>query len=259
MKNKQITLLLITLIIMAVIIFVVAVPNEIKKSNKNQNTISGNSLTLEEMVQNAEYTYDVSGSYKNLENDKEYSLENIVLPYFLFETKDSKEVNKDIEKLYKTLAKEFAESLNGEKNKFVETWYDVIRAKGILSVKITVERTEGEEINYTYYTYVFDLDDLELLEYKHLINKLDIPNSEIEAKIENGIKNLKEFKNLVQEDCPEGKTPTDYIEQTLKNYKKVENSKDLLYFVDAVGRINIIIPIELPNATGDMQREIKMK
>ena len=195
----------------------------------------------------------------NEKTQKEYSLKNIVLPKFLFETEDAKEVNKKIETLYQTLAKEFEEALKGEQNKFVETWYDVIRAKGFLSVKITVQRIENETEKYEYYTYVFDLDNLELIEYLKLASKLELSEDELETKITEGIKNLKEFKKLKEDELPKGKSIDDYVKATLKNYKEAKKADSLLYYVDAVGRINVIIPVELPNATGDMQRDIKIK
>lgn len=259
MKNKQVILLIATLVIFAIIIFMVVKPEQDAKNNKTENTISGNSLSAEEMVKNAEFTYSVSGSYKNEATEKEYSLNSIVLPYFLFETEDAKNVNKEMEKLYQTLAKEFEESLNGKKDKFVETWYDVIKVKKFLSIKVTVQRIDENGENYTYYTYVFDLDDLELLKYDNLISKLEIPNSELESKIEASIRKLDEFEDLENDELPEGKTIDDYIKATMKNYQKAKKDKSLIYFVDVLGRLNIIIPVELPDANGDMQREIKVK
>lgn len=259
MKNKQIILLIMTLLVVVIMAIMVIEPEEQETIKTNGNKISGNSLTLEEMIEDAKYTYNLSGSYMNEETEKEYSLKNIVLPQFLFKTEDANQANQEIESLYKTLAKEFEQALNGEQNSFVETWYDAIRAKGFLSVKITVQRIQNEVEKYEYYTYVFDLDKLALIEFEKLTKKLNLVESELETKVEDGIKNLKEFKKLKEEDLPKGKSIDDYVKATLKNYKEAKKDKTLIYYVDAVGRVNIIIPVELPNATGDMQRDVKIK
>lgn len=260
MKSKQIVLLVITLIAVAIMMLMVIEPQNEETLQTNQSGIDGNKLKIEELIDDAKYSSgDVSGSYMNENNEKEYSLKNIVLPEFLFETDDAKKANQEIKALYETLSKEFKGALIGEQNSFVETWYDAIRAKGFLSVKLTVQRIQNEVEKYEYITYVFDLDNLELIEFEKLTKKLDLLEAEVEAKVEEGIKNLKEFKKLKEEDLPKGKSIDDYVKDTLKNYKEAKKDNSLIYYVDAVGRVNIIIPVELPNAEGDMQRDVKIK
>lgn len=260
MKNKQIILLVITLVAVAIMMVMVIEPQNEETIQTNQSGIDGTKLKLEELIDDAKYSSgDVSGSYMNKNNEKEYSLKNIVLPEFLFETEAAKKANQEIKALYETLAKEFETELKGEQKNFVETWYDAIRAKGFLSIKITIQRIQNEVEKYEYHTYVFDLDNLELIEFEKLTKKLDVPESELETKVEEGIKNLKEFKKLKEEDLPKGKSIDDYVKATLKNYKEAKKDKSLIYYVDAVGRVNVIIPVELPNVEGDMQRDVKIK
>lgn len=259
MKNKNILLLIVVLIMIAIIYAVVSMPTHKNNTNTNdkENKISGNSLTIEELVQDATYTFDTSGSYKV--EGEEYSLKNIVVPYFLFETEDAKIVNQQIETLYQSLAKEFQNELNGKKTNIVECWYDAIRVKGILSINITVQRKNETGVSFEYHPYVFDLDDLELMSYSNQVNKAGILKMDLDEKVEGAIRKLDDFKNLKQEDCPKGKTPDDYVSATMKIYKDAVENNTIISYVDAVKRLNIIIPIEIPKASGDMQRIITVK
>lgn len=257
MKNKKILLLIVTIIVIIGVIFAVVNSNNVKNPNDLESGISGNSLSTDELVQNANYTYDVSGSY--IINEEEFSLYNIVLPCFMFNTNDANKANEEMEELYKKLATEFEAELNGNKTNIVQSWYDVMHVKGMLSTFVTVQRVSAEEERFEYYSYVFDLDNLNLTNISEQMKEIGVSESELKSKVEEEIRKLEDFENLSEEDCPAGRTPEDYINETLNAYEEALKNNTLVSYIDVMRRLNLIVSIKLPNETGDMQRIITIK
>ena len=257
MKNKKILLLIVTIIVIIGVIFAVANSSNVKNPNDLESGISGNSLSTDELVQNANYTYDVSGSY--IINEEEFSLYNIVLPCFMFNTNDANKANEEMEELYKKLATEFEAELNGNKTNIVQSWYDVMHVKGMLSTFVTVQRVSAEEERFEYYSYVFDLDNLNLTNISEQMKEIGVSESELKSKVEEEISKLEDFENLSEEDCPAGRTPEDYINETLNAYEEALKNNTLVSYIDVMRRLNLIVSIKLPNETGDMQRIITIK
>lgn len=257
MKNKKILLLIVTIIVIIGVIFAVANSSNVKNPNDLESGISGNSLSTDELVQNANYTYDVSGSY--IINEEEFSLYNIVLPCFMFNTNDANKANEEMEELYKKLATEFEAELNGNKTNIVQSWYDVMHVKGMLSTFVTVQRVSAEEERFEYYSYVFDLDNLNLTNISEQMKEIGVSESELKSKVEEEIRKLEDFENLSEEDCPAGRTPEDYINETLNAYEEALKNNTLVSYIDVMRRLNLIVSIKLPNETGDMQRIITIK
>lgn len=175
-KNKLLPILTIILaILMAGLITYIIYNNFIE--NKHDKETQTN---VDKIYKTKEYVYDANyeisteiKQYYVYGGEKLISINDLNVPYINIDSDDAKKVNQEIYKIYEDLIKDF-EKLSKE-----EIWYSISSYNScindnILSIIITIESAGTSIPNYEYYTYNFDLDNGNLLNYEEVLTKFKL-------------------------------------------------------------------------------------
>lgn len=252
MNNKKIIFAIIIIILIAVISGILIFKNaNNKEESKKEEIVNQEKLSKEELVYDAKYENNLEiTSYKD-NFGREYSVEDIKLPYINLDSEDAKKANKEIEELHKNLIKEFKENL-GYINQGMMTNdcianYNSYVNGNTLSIVIDIEY--GERLYKDYCTYNFDLETLKLLTYEEVYKKAGITEENISTKVENAIRSCEIYKEYEQNEAEEciQKTIKSYNNKSLKNIglSGIDSEYYLGYYLNKEGNLDIIIYFDI--------------
>ena len=269
MINKKIILIAVIILIVViggVLIFTnLGNKNETQKgemTNKEQLSSQGNMVNTQEntseskLVSDAKYQNNLSKtSYKD-SNGKEYSVEDLKLPYINLNSEDAKNVNSSIEETYKKLVNNFKENVEaseqGKMTNDCTSHYNSYVNGDVLSVVIEIEYSN--RLYKDYYTYNFDVNTLKLLSYEDVYKKAGFTNDNISTKVESSIKNGAVYKQYNQNEIENNiqKTVKAYNEKSLKDIgmSGIDSEYYLGYYLNKDGKLNIVIYFDIPADTG---------
>ena len=250
MKNKKLVIILIivvVLIIAGIVGFIIL--NQEKKSENEE--VTGD--TTKGYVYQAKYENNVEQtSYKD-NFGREYSVEDIKLPYINLDSEDAKKANKEIEELHKNLIKEFKENLGYAQQKMMTndfvTSYNTYINGDILSILIEEDRGYDGKLHNSYYTYNFDIKTGKMLSYEEVYKKAGFTEENISEKVENAIRALDIYNETEQSEADKciQKTIKAYNDRSLKNIgvDGIDAEYYLGYFLNEEGKLNIVIYIDI--------------
>ena len=223
------------------------------ESEENNDNGEGINNSEKEYVSNADYTYgNLKGKvYKSNVEDKELSIEDLVMPYIMLESNDAQKANDEIKQLYDELAKKVEDRLNTKEEEpdidYIISKYETTMNDNVLSILITTEEWSGDSC-CEYYSYNFDINTGKRLLYKDLYEKVGFTNENIDSKVNNVLKNM--FADVSDDNFGEDDTREQYEKANYKNYQTVKANGKLVYFLDKNGKLNIIVATETPLGRG---------
>ena len=197
-----------------------------------------------DFVYDSEYTYDgvENKSYISETMEKEYSINDIVLPFININSEDAIKTNNEIQQIFEELALEF----KGELEQEHPTYYSISNYNkyingDILSVVIKLESGgTAPEVN-RYFSYNFDLKTGQKLSYNDIYTKAGFDDSSIEIKVKNAIKNNEIF------DFIEGDERFNtYTDKSIQKYKNAVEDESVGCFLDSEGKFNVIVVLVAP-------------
>lgn len=206
-----------------------------------------------EYVKNADYMYgDLKGKkYKSNIEEKELSIDDIVMPYITLESDDAKKANDEIKKLYDELAKKVEERLNSKEEEpdidYILSRYETNVNDNVLSILLTTEEWSGDT-GCEYYTFNFDINTGKRLVFKDVYEKAGFTDDNIDSKVNDALKGM--FKNLSDKDFGEGETRKQYEDANYKTYQTAKSDDKLVYYLDKNGKLSIIVATETPLGRG---------
>lgn len=256
MNNKKtiFAIIIAIIILIAVISGILIFKNSNnKEEEKKGEIVNQEQLSEEELVYNAKYEINVEQtSYKD-NFGREYSVEDIKLPYINLDSEDAKKANKEIEELHKNLIKEFKENIGYAQQKMMTndfvTSYNTYINGDILSILIEEDRGYDGKLHNSYYTYNFDVKTGKMLSYEEVYKKAGFTEENISEKVENAIKTLDVYNETEQSEADKciQKTIKAYNDRSLKNigFDGIDAEYYLGYFLNEGGKLNIVIYIDI--------------
>ena len=233
-----------------------------KEDNQTNSNPSVSKLdNTKDWVYDAEYPKNITvDSYSTLE--KTFYANDIVVPYINVNSSYAKTANNEIKEVLNRAIQSYNEGANGGIKYVDQCVYRKYFTDNNLSVVLTYGVGSTDVVHPEYYTYNVNLKDGNQLSYEEVYKLAGLNSSTIDSQVESAITKvmqdkLKDFKDP-QTDTgdgayyPDGTNFDTYNNESISNYKNSVSSNTLKYFLSSDGKLNIIVQLNIPTGTGEV-------
>lgn len=231
-------------------------------TNTQENSDEQNTLKEDkdkEYVYDAEYESNVSKESYKIGNRTLY-LKDIKVPYINIKSDDAEKANKEIEDVYKQAIEQYNKGISDETSYVDECSYHYYINDNVLSIVIRWAFGATSVPEDDYYTCNFDLKTGKKLEYSEVYKNAGFDSSNIDSKVESAIntKMKEKFKDMKDENYPEGTNFDTYDKESKDNYKKDVKNNTLKYFLSEDGKLNVVVELSIPAGRGEFPTIIEI-
>ena len=216
--------------------------SESKVVSKSSKTINDAKETVNKIVNDSDYVYDIKNSEDLPESYEKFSvkyyLKDIKLPYINIYSVDASVANREISKIYDDLILVYsmASSTSDLYKNYEESAkanYETSINENILSVMINynIYPTVSPD---NYVTYNFDLTTGEFISFDEIYEKSGFNSENIDQKVKSSIKKYcaENLNNL----CSDSDLADSY-----KKYEESKKNNKLLYFLNKDGKLSMVL------------------
>ena len=198
------------------------------------------------LVYDANYNADFKAESYEI-SDKKFEANSIIVPFINIDTDYAIKANEEMKDAFDKMVNHFNEGVE-DKTSYVDCCdYEVYETSDVLSVKFFYGLGATDVVHPKYFTYNINLREAMPLLYEEVCEICGISNDDIQAKVENTIREYlnESMKSFDQDEIDK------YIGFSIDSYNEAVKTYTLNYCISKEGKLQIVVNIKIPAGTGE--------